>query len=183
MGLSSVWRARAVEQPGSGIMRDIRLTIVPANGADLTDALKDILRPAILSKAIPGVRLSFLAFQPQPLHITAEVRADLTSFDATDVEAAAEAALVRVLGLASRDFGQPFHVAEALAALEAVPQVETAVITSLGLGVGVTPPPPARLVIRDNAVVAIFPGADQIAFVPEPGNGVAQTVSVTVRGL
>ena len=183
MGLSSVWRARAVEQPGSGIMRDIRLTIVPANGADLTDALKDILRPAILSKAIPGVRLSFLAFQPLPLHITAEVRADLTSFDATDVEAAAEAALARVLGLASRDFGQPFHVAEALAALEAVPQVETAVITSLGLGVGVTPPPPARLVIRDNAVVAIFPGADQIAFVPEPGNGVAQTVSVTVRGL
>lgn len=192
-GLSSVWRARAFEQPGSGIMRVIRLTVVPANGAALTDALKDILRPAILSKAIPGVRLSFHPFQPLPLHINAEVRADLTSFDATDVEAAAEAALIRSLGLVNRDFGQPFHVAEALAALEAVPEVETAVITSLGLGPdydltqpkpsGFLKPWPANVAIRDNAVVAIFPGADQVAFVPEPGNGVAQTVSVTVRGI
>ena len=182
-GLSAVWRARAVELPGSGSLRDIRLTVVPAGGAALTPALIDLLRPAILSKAIPGVRLSFLAFQPLPLHITAEVRADLTSFDAADVETAAEAALIRVLGLANRDFAQPFHVAEALAALEAVAQVETAVITSLGLGTGVIPPPPARLVIRDNVVVAIFPGADQVAFVPEPGNGVAQTVSVLVKGL
>ena len=192
-GLSAVWRARAVERPGAGIMRDICLTVVPAEGDPLTPALIDILRPAILSKAIPGVRLSFMPFEPLPLHIVAEVRADLTSFDTTDVEAAAEAALIQTLGLATRDFAQPFHVAEALAALEAVPQVETAVITSLGLGpdydlthprpAGFPKPWPANVAIRDNAVVAIFPAADQVAFVPAPGNGVAQTVSVIVKGL
>ena len=190
---ASLWGARAVELPSASPLRELRLTVVPAGGAALTTALQDQLRPAILAKAIPGVRLSFQAYQPLYLHITASVRADLTSYDPADVKAAAEAALLRAFALDVRAFAQPVYVAEILAVLENVAQVETA-LASFDLGPdydlfhpkppGFLRPWPANVAIRDGAVAALFPGTDQVAHLAAPGQpGPQNTFSVTVMGL
>ncbi len=190
---ASLWRARAVELPSATPLRNLRLTVVPAGGAVLTTALQDQLRPAILAKAIPGVRVSFQAFAPLYLHITAEVRADLTSYDPADVKAATEAALLRAFSLEVRDFAQPVYVAEILAALEAVPQVQTALAHfDLGSGYDLSNPEPpgfplpwpANVAIRDGGVAALFPTPDQVAHLAAPGQpGPQGTFSVNVVGL
>ncbi len=181
-GLSAVWRARAEEIPGGGALRTLHLTVVPANGAALTTALEDELRLAILSDAIPGVRLTFAEFVPLSLVMAAEVRADLTSFDTADVKAACEAALAAAFALQARDFAQPAYVSEIMAVLETVPEVETAVVTAFGLATG--SPAPANTIERDGAVAAIFPKPDQVAYAPAPGQPGAQaTITVTVRAL
>jgi hypothetical protein len=190
---AGLWAARATEIPSASPLRELRLTVVPAGGAPLTAALQNQLRPAILANAIPGVRLGFQAYQPLYLHISAQVRADLASFDPADVKAAAEAALLRAFALQVRRFAQPVYVAEILAVLEAVPQVETALASfDLGPGYDLTRPEPsgfaqawpANVAIRDGGVAALFPGADQVAHLAAPGQpGPQGTCAVDVVGL
>ncbi|MCE6961798.1 hypothetical protein LAZ40_22440 [Cereibacter sphaeroides] len=194
MRVPSVWRARAEERPGGGAMRELRLTLVTADGQPLSPDLTESLRVKILKDAIPGVRLSFALFETLPLRLEAVVRADLVSFDAADVKAAAEAALWRAFGLQARDFGQPVHRAEILAALEAVPQVETAVVTRFDLAPpydlsqprpeGSALPWPANVALLDGAVAAIYPAGHQVAHLPGPLQPEPRgMVSVTVEGL
>jgi len=191
---AQVWKARAEELTEPGRLRRMRLTLVAANGDPLTPALTGALRPAILARAVPGIALEFTDFGPLVLHLAASVRADLTSFDAGDVAAACIDALTAAFALTARGFGQPVYLAEILAALEAVPQVETATVQSMGLGAGIdltqprppgfAGPWPAHVALPYGSVGASFPAAAQAAFVPAPDQPYAQgTVSVTVQDI
>lgn len=172
-----LWRARAEAVPAPGAAPVVRMIVAPAGGGPLTAELAADLSAAIGAMAAPGVRLAFEGHKTLPLHVAASVRADLRAVDRSELKRAAEEALARDFGLQARDFGQAAHVAEALATLERVPGVVTAVIRSLDLGPGYDDrlrpldpglPAPANVAIRDGAVAAIFPRGDQIAHVVGP---------------
>jgi hypothetical protein len=191
---ASVLRAQAEEIPTPTAARQVLLTLVPSGGAPLTATLENDLRAAILGKAIPGVRLGFGAFEALPLHLGATVRADLSSYDKTDVKAAAEAALRSVFALEIRDFAQPVYVAEVLAALETVASVENAIVTRFDLGdgydlsrpepAGGTLPWPKNVATRDEHIAAIFPTHHQIAYVRTPDSTTpADTIAIIVEDI
>lgn len=191
---ASVLRARAEEIPTPSATRDVLLTLVPAGGGKLTGTLEDTLRPAILAKAIPGVRLSFGEFETLPLHLGATVRADLSSHDKSDIKAAAEIALRMAFSLETRDFAQPVYVAEVLAALETVPGVENAVVSRFDLGddydltrpkpIGFGKPWPKNVATRDDSIAAIYPTDHQVAYVRTPSGGaLADTIAILVEGI
>jgi hypothetical protein len=193
---ASVWNALAEEVAEPGAASHVRLTIVPAGGGDLTETLKADIRPVVLSRAIPGVRLSFERFESLILEVGAKVRVDLSAFDRTEVKAAAEAALAAAFALETRGFGQPVYRSEILAALETVTGVENAVVTAFSY-VGSAPaasiegggaslagiasgsgPAPRSIALRDGALAAIFPQPTQVAHVAA---GAAAAVAVTVE--
>ena len=185
---AAVLRAHAEEVTTPTAMRKVELTLVPTGGAALTDALKDDLRPAILNRCVPGVSVSFRAYETLPLHVGVTVRADLTVHDRTDVKAAAEAVLANTFSLEERGFGQTAFVSEVLAALETVPGIENAIATRFDLGDGYdlsrprptasTLPWPRNVAMRGGAAVAIYATAHQIVHVPA---GSAGTIDVVVE--
>lgn len=189
-----VMRARAEEVPTPAAARQVLLTIVPAGGAALTATLEEDLRTAILDKALPGVRLSFGEYETLPLHLGATVRADLSSYDKSDVKAAAEAGLRAAFGLEARDFAQPVYLAEVLAALETVTEVENAIVTRFDLGddydlsqakpVPFELPWPKNVATRGDSVTAIFPTNHQVAYIRTPGGAMpADTIAILVEDI
>ncbi len=187
---AAILRAHAEEIATPTAMRRVELTLVPTGGAALTDSLQNDLRPAILNKCIPGVSISFRAFETLPLHLGVTVRADLAMHDKTDIKAAAEATLSAFFSLESRDFGQTTYVSEVLAALETVSGIENAIATRFDLGdaydlfhprpPGFTGPWPRNVATRDNAVAAIYATAHQVIHIPV---GSAGTIAVIVEDI
>lgn len=189
---AAILRARAEEVPTPTAARQVLLTLVPVGGAPLTATLENDLRAAILGKAIPGVRLSFGEFETLPLHIGATVRADLSTYNKTDVKAAAEAALRAVLALENRAIAQTVYIAEVLAALETVKEVDNAIVTRFDLGDAYdlgNPPPdgfdlpwPGNVATRDGTVAAIYATQHQVAYVRAPsGTSPADSIAIVVE--
>jgi hypothetical protein len=179
-GHASVLRATAQERPTASRYRDIGITIVPSGGATLTTALETDIDAMIKTHAIPGLQLKLKSFGPVQLRIDAIIRADLTVIDKTDLQAAAQAALLSAFSLETRDFGQVVYVAEVLATLEQVPGVTTAQVTTFGFVAGGTngTQAPARTAQRDNAIAAIYPKPTQVAFLAANGTH----LSIDVKG-
>lgn len=175
---SAVLRAMAEHLPSASATQEIRLTLALEGGAELTDTLKDTLRPAILAKTVPGVRLSFAEYDSLLLDIKATVRADLTAYNKTDIKAAGEAALQRHFELDARGFGQAAYRSEVLAVLETVTGIETAQVT--GFGLADASDTPESTAIQNGVTAAIFPAANQIAHV---GAAITGAIRVEVRDI
>ncbi|WP_298291085.1 hypothetical protein [uncultured Litoreibacter sp.] len=178
---ASVWRARAEEIATATRSREIMMTIVPAGGAEL-GLLEHDLRAAILARAIPGVVLSFQPYTPILLRFAATVRADLTSYDQTDLQGACEDALRGAFALQERDFAQPAYVSEALAALESVHGIENAIIS----GFDYTSPTgiePQTVAINDGTIATIFPRPEQVAHIGDLSEVGANSVLITVKDI
>ena len=175
---SSVLRAMAEHLPGASATQEILLTLALKGGATLTETLEDTLRPAILAKTIPGVRLSFADYDALLLNIEAIVRADLTAHDKTDIKAACEAALQAHFELNARGFGQAAYRSEVLAVLETVPGIETAQAT--GFGLADSNDTPESISIQNGVTAAIFPAANQIAHV---GAAITGAIRVEVEDI
>ena len=175
---SSVLRAFAEHLPSASATQEIRLTLALEGGPALTDTLEETLRPAILAKTIPGVRLSFRNYDALLLEIQASVRADLTAHDKTDIKAAAEAALQEGFDLTARGFGQAAYRSEVLAMLETVTGIETAQVINFGLADATDTP--ESVSIQNGVTAAIFPAAGQIAHV---GPAISGAIRVEVEDI
>ncbi|SFR50767.1 hypothetical protein [Litoreibacter janthinus] len=183
---AAIWRARAKEVASARRSRLVKLHVVPAGGAELSAQLKRDLQEALGARVLPGVSLAFEAYAPLYLRIWADVRADLTSYDATDIAGACDSALRSRFALEGRDFGQPAYISEAIAALEAVPGVATSIITRFDYGPD-TPRSLPHVMVRDDQIVTIFPRANEVAHIGENSTAAAisgaPSISVNVRGL
>jgi hypothetical protein len=183
---AAIWRARAHEVTSARRTRLVKLHVVPAGGAALSDQLRRDLQEALGGRMLPGVTLAFEPYTPLYLRVWADVRADLTSYDATDIAGACDAALRARFALKVRDFGQPAYISEAIAALEAVTGVATSIITRFDYGPQ-TPRELPRVMVRDDQVVTIFPRANEVAHIGENSAAAAisgaPAISVNVRGL
>ncbi len=182
---ASIWRARATEVATGTRTRRVELTVLPAGGAPLpTDGstLEDDLREAIKSRALPGVTLAFDSYQSVHLRIAATVRADIESYDKTEIKGACEAAIRAVFNLEFRDFGQPAYVSEILAALETVTGVATATVSLFDFWRDDLKEMP-NTVERDGIFSTIFPRRKQIAHVGPVSLEETNSLEITVEGL
>lgn len=182
---ASIWRARAAEIATGTRNRQVEITVLPAGGAALPSdgsTLEDDLKESIASRALPGVSLKFDSYVSVPLTISAQVRADIESYDKVEIKAACEAALRLVFALETRDFGQPAYVSEVLAALETVTGVATATVSQFTfVATGLAEPP--NTVSRDGMFSTIFPRRKQIAHVGPTSAGPPIPITIDVVGL
>ncbi|MEP3346270.1 MAG: hypothetical protein ABJN34_00135 [Litoreibacter sp.] len=183
---AAVWSARAQEVTSASRSRVVQLHVVPAGGAELSELLRINLHEALSGRMLPGVALTFAPYSPLYLRIWADIRADLTSYDATDIAGACDAALRHRFALSARTFGQPAYISEATAALEAVTGVATSIITRFDYGPN-TPRDLPRVMVRDAQIVTIFPRANEVAHIAENSAADAlsgaPSISVNIRGL
>lgn len=187
---AAILHAHAEQLPTPTANLKVELTVVLVGGAPLTESLKEVLRPAILNKCIPGIRLSFREFVSLPLHVGVIVRSDLAVNNKIDIKAAAEVALADAFSLEIRTFGQIAYISELLATLETVPGIGNAQVTRFDLGnaydllepkpANADKPWPLNVATRDGRIVAIYPLARQVIHIPATGNGV---ISVIVEDL
>lgn len=176
---AAILRAHAEMLPTSGSQRMVVLTVALSGGGSV-DGLADDLIPAITSRALPGVGVSFRDYEHLPLSIAVTVRSDLAVHNRTDIKALAEARLAEVFALECRGFGQTAYVSEVLAALETVSGVENASVIDFGLeGYDLsadkpddfTGPWPHNVATNDGQVAAIYATAHQIVHVDTDAGG------------
>jgi len=163
---ASVWRARATQMIGAGAAPGVRLVIVPANGGGIS-GIEDDLASYIRARALPGVEIAFVAYQDFPVTVSANIQLDFAAFDKNEVQEAAVAALTSDFRLENREIGQPFYIAELMAALERVEGVSSTTITAFAPAPGAPPTGgqgQARLSLIGGSVAAIFPTGDQVAW-------------------
>jgi len=163
---ASVWRARATQMIGAGAAPGVLLVIVPANGGDIA-GIKDDLVAYIRARALPGVQFSFEPYQDFPVTVSAKIQVDFAAYDKNEVQEAAVAALTSEFRLEQRGIGQPFYIAEIMAALEKVEGVSSTTITDFAPASGAPPtggPGQARLSKIGGSVVAITPTGKQVAW-------------------
>lgn len=178
-GRAGLWQAAALLEPDPVRGLDLRLVVVPAHGAALTDALRAELRAFLGPRTLPGLRFGIERHVDLPLEIAATVKVDGTRFDATAVRTAAEAALLGAFALKARGLGQPAYVAEAIAALEAVPGVDAVIVGRFAPAPGapaprrVAPAPGTTAIVR-----ALFPRANQVVRLDGP-SALGVTLEVT----
>lgn len=178
---AAILRAHAELIPTSGSQKIVALTVALAAGGSVKGMEGD-LAPAITARALPGVGVSFTDYEHLALEMAVTARSDLSVHNRTDIKAAAETRLKDVFSLENRNFGQTAYVSEILAALETVPGIENATVTSFGLkqvnSVGADTPRPRSVAMNDGKVAAIFAKANQIAHVAV---NAASAVTVEVK--
>lgn len=156
---SDIWQARAHPITDPGRVETVGLILVPANGGGIGPALDLELRGFIEARALPGIRVALEPYTQVRLVIEATVRVDVEAHDRTQVQAAAQAALIETFSLVRRGLGQPVYIAEVAAALERVEGVETATVQTFAI-----PDPGAvlRAAKTGGAWSAYFPHPHQV---------------------
>jgi hypothetical protein len=163
---ANVWRARAERVIEPGTANHVLVTIVPAGGGStIPPKLEGDLRDFLAARMLPGTVVSLAPYQPLTIRFDATLRVDVSRFEKNDVRRKAAAALAAQFALATRDLGQPIFAAQALAGLQSVEGVATAVLTGFTITNGNTPERKAQ---TGGAVAAYFPWPNQVAFVASP---------------
>ncbi|MXP65366.1 hypothetical protein E0493_18620 [Roseomonas sp. M0104] len=161
---SSVWQARARLEPGPGPAARVAVTIVPAGGGASNPALRQEIAAFVSARALPGTRVAIADHVPVPVLASVTLRIDTARFDQAKVAEAAREAILNAFSLRRRTLGQPFYLAELLAAAENVEGVRTTVVTAFGRAPGA--PAVQREGAIGGALAVIQPRADQVAFLP-----------------
>ncbi|MDI5892156.1 hypothetical protein [Halomonas rhizosphaerae] len=172
---SDVWQAwaRPMVQPGAG--RRVAIVIVPANGGTIGPTLREVLTEFVEARALPGIRVDLEAYGAIRLIVTAKIRVDIEKCDKTEIQAAAQAALIAEFALERRGLGQPAYISEVAAALERVAGVETATVP----GFAVQPATAIRrTAMTGGTPSAFFPFENQVIFAASETAGADMTVQV-----
>lgn len=172
---SDVWQAKARATTSPQTAEDVAIVVVPANGGAVGPTLREDLIGFVEGRALPGIRVAILDYQAVRLLIEATVRVDIDAYDKTEVQAAAQAALVAEFALAKRTLGQPVYVSEVAAALERVEGVATATVQTFSV-----PAMPAilRTATTGGAASAYFPFQHQVISADPASAGADMAVAV-----
>lgn len=173
---ASVWQAKARQVLVPGPRQLVSITVVPAGGGATTEKLRGDLLDFVSSRAVPGNRVEICDYESVPVTVVAKALVDTRRFDKEDVRDAAEAALVATFGLRQRALGQPFYVAEILAALEQVEGVSSAIVLDFARKPGA--PGPLREATVGGQLATVFPADEQVVVVDNSAD-----VAVTVESL
>ena len=120
---SSVWNARS-ELEWSGVKHIARITVVPAQGRELSDALCKTLKEFIMPRAIPGIHVELIQYESEPLMLDIEIGVNSARFDPTTVEAEVRDALIHRFTLKNRAIGAPVYLSDIYQCVEAARGVE-----------------------------------------------------------
>lgn len=128
-GYRGVGKALATEL-SQGMRRVVCLTIATTSLTPPSATLIDELTDAIDAAAPPGVSLRVTGYTEWAAVVVIALASDPARLR-TEVEAAVRKALVSAFGPAVRSFGVALHCSQVLAAVQAVPGVVAAMVTSL----------------------------------------------------
>ena len=173
---ASVWQAKAKQVLAPGPTQRVSITVVPAGGGATTEKLRDDLIDFVTTRAIPGSSVAIEDYGSVPITIAAKAIVDTQRFDKGDVREAAENILVTTFGLQKRALGQPFYIAEILAALEQVEGVSSAIVVAFARKPGA--PEPLREATVGGVLATLFPTDEQVVVVDHPAD-----IAVTVESL
>ncbi|MCB1493045.1 MAG: hypothetical protein KDJ77_14815, partial [Rhodobiaceae bacterium] len=151
---SSVWQARAREIVGPGSVNHVDVIIVPAGGGAVSTKLEEDLIAFLADRALPGVEITIADYEDVMVDVTVTARVDTARYDKTDVQDALAAALAATFALSERGLGEPFYVAEILAAGEDVAGVENLVVDAFARAAGA--PQPLREAVISGSLAAVF---------------------------
>jgi hypothetical protein len=107
--------------------------------------------------------------------VEATIRVDTQAYDKTEVQAAAQAALINEFSLERRLLGQPVYIAEVAAALERVTGVETVTVQSFSVS---SVEPIKRTAKTSGSDSAFFPFQHQLISTNSTTAGSDMTVIV-----
>jgi len=124
MSQSSVWQARAFSRPtGLGRNEKIEVVVVPSGGGDL-GALGQTLTEFLLARAIPGVEINVLPYQPRTFALDMLLSVNTEEYDPEDVASGVKTELEEAFSLEKRKLGQDLFLSEVYEVVESVTGVE-----------------------------------------------------------
>lgn len=124
MSQSSVWQARAFSRPtGLGRNEKIEVVVVPSGGGDL-GALGQTLTEFLLARAIPGVEINVLLYQPRTFALDVLLSVNTEEYDPEDVASGVKTELEETFSLEKRKLGQDLFLSEVYEVVESVTGVE-----------------------------------------------------------
>ena len=172
---SDVWQARARSLTSPQAAADVGIVVVPANGGVVGETLRQDLVEFVEGRALPGTRVAIQDYEAVRLIVEATVRVDIDAYDKTEVQAAAQAALIAEFALARRALGQAVYIAEVAAALERVTGVETATVQTFSVP---ATPKILRTATTGGAASAFFALQHQVISADPTTAGADMAVSV-----
>ena len=119
----SVWAARAELKSPCG-QRIVMVTVVPAQGGELSDALSKTLKTFLLSRAIPGTGVELRNYDPELLNLDVTLCVDGARFDPDAVRNEVEETLLQRFALKNRAIGAPVYLSDVYQCVEATRGVE-----------------------------------------------------------
>ena len=144
MSQSSVWQARAFSRPtGLGRNEKIEVVVVPSGGGDL-GALGQTLTEFLLTRAIPGVEINVLPYQPRTFALDVLLSVNTGEYDPEDVVSDVKTELEETFSLKKRKLGQDLFLSEIYEVVESVTGVEH-----------------SQVIINGNRAVRRVPADDQ----------------------
>lgn len=173
---SSVWQAKAREQIGPGSTNIVDITVISANGGDVSTTLKGDLIDFIKSRALPNTKISISKYDEIEINIHVKIYVDVNRYEKNDVKDNVEITLSEEFSLINRSLGQPTYVAEILATMERVEGVSSGIITNFSLKNDL--PKPLQETRKSGTLSAVFPSDKQIIIVKDSSN---VTVDVEVQ--
>lgn len=124
MSQSSVWQARAFSRPtGLGRNEKIEIVVVPSGGGDL-GALGQTLTEFLLARAIPGVEINVLPYQPRTFALEVLLSVNTEEYDPEDVVTDVKTELEETFSLEKRKLGQNLFLSEVYQVVESVTGVD-----------------------------------------------------------
>jgi hypothetical protein len=172
---SDVWQASARLLTSPTKSASVVIVIVPANGGAVGVSLRQDLINFVEGRATPLVRVALEDYVPVYLAVEATIRVDTQAYDKTEVQAAAQAALINEFSLERRLLGQPVYIAEVAAALERVTGVETVTVQSFSVS---SVEPIKRTAKTSGSDSAFFPFQHQLISTNSTTAGSDMTVIV-----
>ena len=124
MSQSSVWQARAFSRPtGLGRNEKIEVVVVPSGGGNL-GFLSQTLTEFLLARAIPGVEINVLPYQPRTFVLDVLLSVNTEEYDPEDVASDVKTELEETFSLEKRKLGQDLFLSEVYEVVESVTGVE-----------------------------------------------------------
>ncbi|MEM9292163.1 MAG: hypothetical protein AAGD01_10820 [Acidobacteriota bacterium] len=122
---SSIWQARAFRAASRPGRRGevVEVVVVPAGGGELGD-LGEILRAYLSARALPGVSVTVVPYEPRPVELEVRYRVRSEAYDLQRVGAALSAALLEAFSLRQRRLGVDLFVSDVYRVAEGVEGVE-----------------------------------------------------------
>jgi hypothetical protein len=124
MSQSSVWQARAFSRPtGLGRNEKIEVVVVPSGGGDL-GALGQTLTEFLLARAIPGVEINVIPYQPRTFALDVLLSVNTEEYDPEDIASGVKTELEKTFSLEKRKLGQDLFLSEVYEVVESMTGVE-----------------------------------------------------------
>lgn len=172
---SSIIKAHAskVIRPGRDVGIDV--TIMPADGSDPGEILKQYIKTFLQTHSLPGIYLGVQGFRRVTIAVSGVIRMDRVTFDEETVLNNVTTHLIHQFDVTRRDLGQSLYIGDIIGSIESVKGVAGTRQVTLTINGQTTPDgTPAidhqikRQLPAEGPIRALHAYGDQVIFIESP---------------